>query len=254
MKLLGQVNPNLTPVHKTALEASLKPKIKTLTKESLNDPLVTLLGEACEILGHKANGLVATSILLRDELKNYFTTYTLEEVQAAVRMGVTGKLCDFAELQVPIVSVANICKFINLYNQKVRKEALYEQAKFEEKNNQQEIERKRIAGNKRLDSEISDCLISFRSNPQLLEKVNEQLRACYYRRLKETKGKLLPIELMNEIMAVAEAQIKDFEELGKEQQHALRRRVDREIWDRDRLQEVKTRAQSIALKKVFETL
>lgn len=251
MKLIGNLSPDLTPAHKTALEANMSLKIKEINKESLIEPLATLLGECCELLGQKSNGLTPTAKLLRDELKTYFTTYSLEEVKVAAKMGVTGKLCDLNELTVPVVSVTNICKFIHFYNDKVRKFALHEQRLWEEKNNQEEIERKRIEGNRLLDLEIEGCRINYTSDPASLNLIDRDLRACYYRRLRET-GSKLDLELMNQLKAVAEAQINTLEELPKDQQRAYRTPSEIEKFNNIRNTEVKHTAQSLALKEIFD--
>lgn len=253
MKLLGQVNPDLIPVHKTALEASLQPKINEITKESMNDPLVTLLGEACEIVGHKANGLTATAKLLRDELKNYFSTYSIEEVQTAVRMGVTGKLIEVTDLPVPIVSITNICKFINLYNEKIRKEALHQQKQWEEKNDEEKVKQKRDMGNNWLDTEIMNAWENFNENPETLEQIPQELRATYYRRIIEVnKANVLTKDVRDQIKAVAEARKDTFEELPKLDQKEMIRNRQVEKFNRERDAEVKIIAQSLALKEVFK--
>ena len=253
-KLIGQVNEGLSPSHKMALEASSGKKIKEITKEDLLEPITLLLGTCYELLGNSApKGMTATAKLLRDELKTYFFTYSFEEVKTAIMMGVTFKLCEKDQMEFPVISVANFCKFVHMYNDKIRKEAIHAQRKLDDIMTKEMEERKRIEGNQRLDNEILDCLSAYCENPSNLDQVSEHLRACYFRRIRERQvEKIITIDEMNLILSVADAQIKDFDELGKQEQHALRHKVDREKWDKDRLLEVKTRAQSIALKHVFD--
>lgn len=253
MKLLGQINPNMTPVQKTALEASLQPTIKEVTKEAMIDPVVTLLGEACEVVGQKANGLTATGKLLRDELKNHYCGYSLEDVKVAVRMGVTGRLCEVIDLPVPIVSITNICKFIELYVEKIRKEALYSQRVWEEKNNEQEIDANRHKGNNRLDSEIANAWENFISNPETIEHIPQELRAIYYRRIIEVnRAQVLEREVRAQLKAIAEARKDTFEELPKMEQKAMIRNRQVDKFERERAAEVKIISESLALKEVFK--
>jgi hypothetical protein len=254
MKLIGNLSESLTPPHRVAVLASLGDKIKTLPPDSITKPLIVALGEAYEALGQKSSESMTSLVkLLRIELMTYFSTYTLEEVNTSIKMGVTGKLCELSTLPMPIISVSNICKFIHLYNEKVRREALHEQRKFEEKNNADFEEQKRIKGNAILDAEIELCKENYKSNKETLNYVPEDLRACYFRRIREANGKgLISIDVMNQILIIAESRHDTFEELPKQEQHYLSKSREELKWTKERDSAVKVTAQSMALQYLFD--
>lgn len=256
MKLIGKISESLTPSHRTAVEASLTEKIKETDKTELNKPLLIILGEAYEILGQKApENITPTVKLLRDELKTYFTTYTINEVGIAVKMGVTGKLCDLSTLPMPIVSITNICKFIHLYNEKVRREALHEQRKFEEIETKEMEERKRIKAELELDSEIQVCYENYKSDKETLEHVPTELKACYFRFLwKKSNRKLIPSEISEQIKIIAETKVTSFDELPKLEQKILERNREVSKFNLERDSAVRIEAQAIGLKYLFDNV
>jgi len=254
MKLIGNISTELSPTYKIALEASFGKKIKDSTNQELTIPLIKLFGESYEILGQKTpDNMTSVVKLLRIELSSYFGTYAIEEVINAIKMGVTGKLCELNTITMPVVSVANFCKFIHLYNEKIRKNALHEQRAFEEKNNQEEEKLKAIKGNERLDKEIADCKDLYLSDKDSINNVSEQLRACYYRRLRQVNGKrLLSLEVMEQLNFIADGKHDTFEDLPKQEQHYMAKYREVEKWNKERLVAVKTTAQAMALPLVFD--
>lgn len=255
MKLIGEINPKLTPAHREAVIASSSERMGELTLESIGPPMVDLLVLMGETLGQKFSNSTATVVILRKELKDNYSKYTIQEVRLACMMGVTGKLCELTELTQPVISVTNICKFIHLYNEQQRKYALHEQRIFDERITVEKEAKRTIEGNARLDQEINDCLIAYRLNPDHLNGINENLKECYFERLrKRQNGKILELEIMNQIFSVAECQILTFEELSDLQKHKLRNKTARLEWDKSRKIEVRTRARSIALIYVFDNL
>ena len=239
------------PIQKQALEASYGTKIITLTDKEVTDPLISILTEAYEILGQKVDVSITSTIkMLRIELKTYFSTYTIEEVRASVRMALAGQLCDFKELQYPIVSVANICKFIHLYNEKVRREAIHQQNRYLQMETKEQEIQKAIEGNISLDAEIQSVYEVFKDDKAPFILIEELLKSCYFRRIRERGDNVLDKETMNQIKAVAELQIPEFEDLPK--QFQFNYRAKRETFEIERDSDVKSRAQSIALKSIFE--
>lgn len=256
MKQIGNISESLTPPHRIAVLSSFGHKIKTMTSEELTKPLILILSESYETLGQKTNeSIVSTVKLLRIELMTYFTTFTLEEISTAVKMGVTGKLCDLSSLPMPIVSVTNICKFIHLYNEKVRREALHEQRKFEEKENIEMENQKRIKAELELDQEIQICYENYKSNPETLSHVDKGLLACYFRFLwKKTGKKIMPPDAIDQIKIIAESKVDTFEELSKLDQKVLERNREVAKFDRERKATVKIEAEAMGLKYIFDNL
>ena len=187
------------------------------------------------------------------ELKIGCFTFTIEEVCLAIDAGVKGKLNKLNEIPQPIVSVTNIIGWVWIWNEKVRIHAIDQQKRWEEKNNQEEVERKRVDGNIRLDAEINNAWENWKVNPGTIEQIPKQLRACYYRRIREKKEwSLLDRSLLDQIKAVSEAQHDTFEELPKEEQRHLINTRQVEKFNRERDSEIKITAQSIALRELFE--
>lgn len=253
-------NPNistsLSPTHKTAIEAYFCPKIHALKKTDMVSDLKNALQRAYVILGTGKNLDERDTLLMLDELikelKEGASTFTVQEVCLAIESGVKGKLNDLSQITQPVISVTNIIKWIWLWNDKVRREAIHEQRKFEDQNRQDEEEAKRIKGNAILDAEIEICYENWKSNNETLDHVPEPLRACYFRRLRERDGKLLEKEIMEQIKIIAESRHDTFEELPKlEQKYMIRERLVTKFED-ERTSQVRQTAQSIALLEVFK--
>lgn len=125
-------SPDLTPVERCALEKWSCVKIKERNKASMGDQLTDSVCMAYINIGQfsQSEDKKLVSVLVEQlvhELKECFTTYTLEEVCYAIELGSKGKLNNLEDVIQPIVSVMNVLKWVTLYNDKVRKEAIHKQ-------------------------------------------------------------------------------------------------------------------------------
>lgn len=128
---------DVSPIQKDALAAHYNPKIKELAKRDFAKEIIQAITKAYVVTGSRVPDtfeMICDEVI--SELKSLFTTYTVEEVCMAIDMGSKGKLSDKEE--VIYVSVTNILRWIHRFNDLVRKEAIYKQRQFEEK--QEKIE------------------------------------------------------------------------------------------------------------------
>lgn len=253
----SNISTTLTQEHKEALDAYFCAKLREVNKADIITPIKSAVQRAYIVLGQGKNMAAGELTLMLDELikelKTGCFTFTIEEVCLAIDAGVKGKLNELKEIPQPIISVTNIIGWIWIWNEKVRVHAIDQQKRWEEKNNEEEIKRKRLDGNNRLDAEIEKAKENFKENSETLDQIPKVLRACYYRRIREKNtGGLLERSLLEQIKAVAEAQHDTFEELPKEEQKHLTSSREVEKFNRERDSEVKITAQSIALKEVFK--
>jgi hypothetical protein len=121
---------SLSPDELAAIEADNGKKIKDYSEDELGKRLVEIVSQAYILRGHKIEHetLSITVVEFALELMKCFTTFTLETVLQAVRAGSLGKLED----ESVHVSTHNLCRWVNLYNDKIRREAIHK-AKQQEK-------------------------------------------------------------------------------------------------------------------------
>ena len=253
----SNISPTLSGEYKEALTAYFCTKIREVNKADIISPIKIAMQSAYVVIGQgKSLGAGELTLIIDElikEIKISCATFTIPEVCLAIDAGVKGKLNDLKEIPQPIISVTNIIAWIWIWNERVRIHAIDQQKRWEEKNNQEEVERKRVDGNSRLDTEITNAWENWKANPKTIDQIPEALRACYYRRVKEkSTGVLLERSLMEQIKAVAEARKDTFEELPKLDQKEMMRNREVEKFNRERDAEVKIIAQSLALKEVFK--
>lgn len=125
-------SPDLTPIERSALERWSGVKIKDRTRKSMVDPIMDSISLAYITIGQFSQSEDKKLVLviaeqLINELKDCFTTYSVEEVCYAIELGSKGKLNNLEDVIQPIVSVMNILKWVTIYNDKVRRETIHKQ-------------------------------------------------------------------------------------------------------------------------------
>lgn len=121
--------PNLLPIEKDSLAAYQHPKIKEVSKSDMAKPIGIALTKAYFNMGSSAKDdfeLLLDEVL--HELKKNFTTFSVEDICLAIDLGSKGKLGD----EFVHVHVKAVLKWIWLYNDKYRREAIHKQRKHEE--------------------------------------------------------------------------------------------------------------------------
>lgn len=261
MKQLGDNNysPTLSPVQINALEASQNTKIKAITKLNILTALKKAIQSAYLSLSQKPNDvktLVPMINELIEELKQYYVTYTIEEICMAIDFGVKGKLNDITKIPQPIISTTNILKWIDLYNEIHRKNALHEQNQYEIKQAKILSEEQLAIGNRITEDSINNTYIYFLKHDQFpIDGImSTGLKAAWYRYL--DKKQMVKIYLSSEeklkIKIAVDLFIKSFDELPLPEKQALRPKGRREEWERYRAIEVVNECHSLALEEIFK--
>lgn len=201
---------NLLPLEKNALTAYYQLKIKEVTKLSMVQPLSEAITKAFIVMGSTPKDdfqLIVEEVL--NELKTSFSTFTIQEVCIAIDLGSKGKLGD----EFVHVHIKAILKWIWLYNEKIRREAIHKQKEYEEKTEKQlqEFEHKEKI-------RMFEATIIGRYNgfPESLINDNYGEMAAYYRHLTKRVQVNVPLEKKNELFAAAE-KIKEEDRLLAEQ-------------------------------------
>ena len=176
---------DLSPIEKQAIEKLSNPKIKDTLKKNMVDQLTDAVSRSYVNIGQfkqsEDKKLLETIVdQLIIELKNCFTTYTIEEVSFAIDLGSKGHLNNLQEVIQPIVSVMNILKWIHLYNDKFRREAIHKQGKSIEK---QEKKAEELAKSQREQQYIDKIINDFENFPQSFIDRSKGELAAHYRQL-----------------------------------------------------------------------
>ena len=175
-----------TPTQSIALDAMNGKKIKELKKSEFSKTIKDAIIQGLIIIGQKQTVDVTTitTDCLMEELKTSLPNYTPDEIRLAIDYGCKGKLCELTDLPQPIVTLTNILKFIRLYNEKIRKEAIHKRNELEAKEEKQINEAERDAKIKAFEQEIAKALLM---TPEQIDSLPTGLKAAYYRHL-ESRG------------------------------------------------------------------
>jgi hypothetical protein len=192
-----------TPTQNIVLEAMKGKKIKERkTSEYIKD-LKECIIQALIILGQKQDSeqIKVLTDCLAYELKQSQSFFTVEEIKMAIDFGAKGKLCELKDLQMPVISLHNILKFIKLYNEKVRREAIAERDKQEAEKDKQISEAERLQKIQAFEEEIERAI---QMTPDQLKELPTGLKASYFRHLEKSGKIVLSIEEKKKIYAECE--------------------------------------------------
>jgi len=192
-----------SPLNNIVLDAMKGKKIKELKKSEFSDKIKEAIIQGLIVLGQKQESgqiTVMTDCLIH-ELKNTLTQYTPDEVVLAIDYGTKGKLCEFSTLQYPVMSVTNCLKFIKLYNENIRREAVHKQKEEEEKKEKVISDIERDAKIKAFEQEIGKALLM---TSEQLKELPTGLKAAYFRHLESKEQSTITIEQKKEIYAICE--------------------------------------------------
>ncbi len=276
MKLLGEHNiEGLTPAHRVAFLNTKKRRIKDY---SIQDPEVedmelfqsctNILGTCYELFGQPAPGddqeeknknLYVTTQLLYGELTKYFTTYSVDEVMEAVKMGFCGNLGPLDQLSFPMVSVVNISKLVHLYNEKVRRPAVEAQGKIQAADRER-IEKEKTEEKNRKSREITTQNIN-RVFAYFLEtdeiptvngiEITVYELSMWYKFLDERGLSGISKDEKKQIAALADDRVPKFGNLTAGEKAGLQDPARRKEWEEQRLYLIGEFSRAIALKHVF---
>lgn len=269
----------LTPKHRDAIEASLFPKLSTMSAGETKALCVALITTAYQMIGQRApgndekevkDGIRSMAVLLNEQMK-YFSTYSAKELITAVRMGCAGETIDRKDLDIPVVSPANIHKMIYAYNDKIRKEAKHLQSKHEDKLTAEQEEEKRQKGIRQMEDEINQAYELYCEDESFIEQILPGLRSTYYqyldRRTRLATGSewdrvkkkwiggssVVPeVEIKKSIWAKAENEFASFEDLSDEEKHIYRGKLARQEFEKTRNDNMIQFSYIHSLKAVFD--
>lgn len=121
--------PSLLPLEKDALIAHQNPRIKEVGKVDMAKPIGIALTKAITVMGSQVKEdfeLMLDEVL--HDLKRNCTTFTVEEVCLAIDLGSKGYLGD----EFVHVHTRAVIKWLWLFNDKYKREAIHKQHKHEE--------------------------------------------------------------------------------------------------------------------------
>lgn len=211
-----RISPTLTPREKSVIEASIFPRIKELKQDQLRIPLVEAIAQALFIKQNKDVGpddQKEMADYVAKTLKDCFTTYRVPEVLQAIEMGARGEL--FSEQDMNVVSPENIFKWIQRFNEKIRREAIHKQKIHDDKLALIKEETDHQAKIRDFESVIKGHFLGF---PESLKNENYGSLAAYYRHLDKKGLVKLSLEVKKKIFAEAE-NIKETDKTLAEQLH-----------------------------------
>lgn len=238
--LIGAISDKLTHAEIMALEANYCEKIKLVKKSDMVEPLTAAITKANQMIMHtsKGNDISVMVDLLIQELKTSFTTYTVEEVCQAIHSGSKKELNEFVH-----ISVTEILKWVQLWNDKVRKEAIHKQNKFlEEKQKEidEQVRKEKIIKFKR---SILEYYNHFFSSGEFLPLDGED--AAIFRYLQDQGIINMPNKQKNEIWAEAQKLASEKPEL---KDYSLKNKIQQQLYTAG----VKEIAEGMALRIVFQ--
>lgn len=192
-----------TPTQTIALDAMNGKKIKELKKSEFSKIIKEAILQGYVIIGQSKdhNVITITTDCLMEELKTNLPSYTPEEIRLAIDYGCKGKLCELTELPQPIVTLTNILKFIRLYNEKIRKEAIHKRNELQAKEEKQISESERLAKIKAFEEEIANALLF---TPEQIYSLPTGLKAAYYRHLDSKGNASISLDVKNKIFKECE--------------------------------------------------
>ncbi len=250
MNLIGNSNlcPALSPDERNVIKFHEGVKIKDLAKVVMADPLTDAVSKAYLNIGQSSESKTLTVLVatLACELKDCFTTYSIEEICHAIDLGSKGKLNELKDLIQPVISVMNILKWVHLYDDKIRKEAIHKQNKHLEKLAKELTEKEKQEKIEAFKEEI--CLV-YESYcdafGELPEGLSMGLKASYCRYLYEKNIIELTAEQEREIFDKAKSL------MPTEAQIRGMNAVDRVFHNKKKEAQIQEIAESIALEYLF---
>lgn len=249
MNLLGNSNicPTLSPDERNVVKFHEGVKIKDLTKVIMADPLTDAVSKAYLNIGQSSESKTLTVLVatLAGELKDCFTTYSIEEICHAIDLGSKGRLNELKDLIQPVISVMNILKWVHLYDDKIRKEAIHKQNKHQEKINKELSEKEKQEKVKAFESEICSVYDSYCDTFGELQELAMGLKSSYCRYLYEKNIVELTVEQEQEIFSKAKKLI------PTEEQIRGMNAVDRAFHNKKKEAQLQEIAESIALEYLF---
>lgn len=195
-----------SPLNSIVLDAMKGKKIKELKKSEFSDKIKEAIIQGLIVLGQKQDSgqITVTTDCLINELKHKLNHYTPDEVILAIDYGTKGKLCEFSTLQYPVMSVTNCLKFIKLYNENIRREAVHNQKEEEAKQEKIISDIEREAKIKAFEAEIAKALLF---TQEQLNNLPTGLKASYFRHLDKTGRIEMNNEQRYEILAECDKKV-----------------------------------------------
>ncbi len=232
----------LSPIESQAVLANRQPKIKEIASVNLVDPIEKALSKAIVVMGSTAKiDFKAMHTEIISELKNNFTVFSVEEVCIAIDMGSKGKLGDdFVH-----VHTRAVLKWIWLYADLVRREALHKQSKSEEKIEKEITQKQRLEKIESFNNEILQVYNSYCENFEMPE-LSTGLKATYCRHLYSKNIVELSAEQEAEIFAKAKKEVP-----AEEISLIPLNDVDRIFNNKKKSAQIQEIAESIALEYLF---
>lgn len=159
--------PGLTTQEKSIVIASKAKKIKDLTENELHNLILEEYNKGNLVLGHSIDEqkLVFFLSTLKQDLPKSFPSLTTEEFKQVMYYGLRGEFRK-TEKEVIYLNVALVFEWINDYKEKIRKEVIAKQIKFEEKANKVSLtpeEKTQL----RIKYGIADLLEEYKKTPNI---------------------------------------------------------------------------------------
>jgi len=157
---------NLNPLEVAAIEAGKGMKIKDYGLENLFSRISNIVKEAVQIRGEKMAELDQGKLtqLLTEELKQSFSTFTVEEIGQAVHAWAAGKIYEEGKH----VSVHNICKSIWHWRDIIKREAIHKMEKEKEAQEKEQTEEEKQAGREKFRELLTSEFEYWKQNKTLL--------------------------------------------------------------------------------------
>lgn len=176
-----KISPSLSTLENEALLASYNPRIKELKKVDFVKTISQAITKAYMVMGSSPKDdyeMIVEEIV--NDLKANYTVFTIQEICLAIDLGSKGKLGD----EFVHVCVKGVLKWIWLYADKFRREAIHKQKLFDEKLAKETEEADRLANIRSFEETI---LAKYEAFPESFKKESKGTIAAMYRHL-DKKG------------------------------------------------------------------
>ncbi len=242
---------HLSPDEVAAIEAGANMKICDYGTDKLLSRIIDVVASCYYLRGQTKNldpaDLRTVSQEFTNELQKCFTTFTVEQILQAVRMGALGKLEDEAVH----ISVYNLCRWVNLWNDKIKREAIHKNNKILDAQIKEKTEAEKQESINRMRKDIEEAFKEYKELG-IYKGKEESYYALMYEHLEAIHGPL-PTPLKNQIWELACTQIK------KEEEHrAHQDRFERKFNPSDYLKKLEganiIRARFLALGHMFNKI
>lgn len=232
------------------IECSIFPTIKELNADQMVKPIKQAIVNAFAFrgIGNVAEDQI-TSIRreICKDLSSYFRTYRLNEILLAIELGAKGQLEQEGDMNT--VSVELILKWINRFNEKIRKEANHKQFQHEKKLDQIKTEEERLAGVMWAENEVVRVYEGFCDGSIDLIGISDELKESYFR-VMESKGlineSIISTQDSDMIWEISEGKLLEIESLEREERIGLRPQLKISANHKTRLQRCTRIAESLA--------